>query len=144
VAGWSEGRFYISIISDLSECVTDLGSAEIGVQRLMQILYYNFGGYIEDQLQVARRKCGYSVNHVGGINQEYTIGGSPFLMARYVYDFEVHDGDESEVATWIERRAFADDRCNITEIRRWKHTYKRSTNRITDEELLIKGVGSRS
>jgi hypothetical protein len=32
VAGWSEGRFYISIISDLSECVTDLGSAEIGVE----------------------------------------------------------------------------------------------------------------
>ena len=32
MAGWTESRFYVSIISNSLDIVTDLGSAEIGVK----------------------------------------------------------------------------------------------------------------
>jgi hypothetical protein len=112
------------------------GNAPGGVVgRLMHVLNCNLGGYLSDQTRYAR---GYSER----IRQDrphpvYSLGGSPFLIARKVWNYVVTTESNTghETATWEDRRVIFDKNGSPTRV--WKvirKTYNKAQNVITSEE----------
>jgi hypothetical protein len=70
------------------------------VQRIMYLLYHNESGYLSEQLRFARRQHGHKV-YSHPMQMKYSLGSSPFLFARQVFNFKLQQDDNGdEIATW--------------------------------------------